>query len=296
MLKKSGDARLQKINWEKLASQSSTQLPQTVGYAYPRVLGLFQNSVHYFTIFAVWHSPSPRKKSISKRGARLTPTCKAGWAPASFIFACRSQSIGNRPRPRRTGRKSCFKFKVSSQQINVLCLTTVTHLLQIISDPDHCSPCSDTFTFCSTYACSLDPCPGDMNDPPPPQFSIFLSKVLLSSGSFSPLLDRHLETSTVVLSPDERTAPRESCWLDLFHQLTQTAADRHFKDSMSLSDETCQCFKTSQSLGAHKSSDAVPHSRFLLTHVERIILVMLTTLDKIDCFVARSLKDFLFSP
>lgn len=138
-----------------------------------------------------------------------------------------------------------------------------------------------------------------MNDPPPPPFSIFLLKVLLSSGSFSPLLEqhhgRHLETSAVVLSPDERTAPRESCWLDAFHQLTQTTADRHFKDSMSLSDETCQRFKTSRSLGACKSSDAVPQSRFLLTHVKPIMLFMLTALDKTDCYVARSPKLFLFS-
>lgn len=138
-----------------------------------------------------------------------------------------------------------------------------------------------------------------MNDTPPPQFSIFLSKHLLSSGFFSPLLEQHhgghLETSTVVLSPDERTAPRESCWLDLFHQLTQTVADRHFKGSMSLSDETSQCFKTSRSLGAHKNSDAVPQPRFFLTDVEPIILVMLTALDKTDCYVARSTKHFLFS-
>lgn len=93
----------------------------------------------------------------------------------------------------------------------------------------------------------------------------------------------------------KKIAPRESCCLDLFHQLTQTATDRHFKDSMSLSDETCQCFKTSRSPGACKSSDAVPQSRFLLTHVEPTILVMLTALDKTDCYVARSPKHFLFS-
>lgn len=105
----------------------------------------------------------------------------------------------------------------------------------------------------------------------------------------------HLETSTVVLLPDERTGPRKSCWLDLFHQLTQTDADRHFKDSMSLSDETCQPFKTSQSLGAHKSSDVVPQSGFFLINVEPIILLMLTALDKSDCYVTRSSKYFLLT-
>lgn len=87
---------------------------------------------------------------------------------------------------------------------------------------------------------------------------------------------------------------QESCWLDLFHQCTQTAAERHLKDSVSLSDETCQCFKI-PSLGAHKSSDAVPQTRLLLTHIEPILLVMLTALDKTDNYMARSSKHFIFS-
>lgn len=71
--------------------------------------------------------------------------------------------------------------------------------------------------------------------------------------------------------------------------------DRHFKDSMSLSDETCQPLKTSQSLGAHKSSDVMPQSGFFLTDVEPIILVMLTALDKSDCYITRSSKHFLLT-
>lgn len=70
--------------------------------------------------------------------------------------------------------------------------------------------------------------------------------------------------------------------------------DRHFKDSISLSDETCQPFTTSVSGGPYKLWCCAT-VWVLSDHCWTHYIGKLTALGKSDCYVTRSSKHFLLS-